>query len=244
MIVTGGSRGIGAATARLAACRDWDVVVGYHTGRAEAEGVVTDCTATGRRATAVQVDVSDEASVCRLFDAAAAELGQVTGLVNNAGAVWSQQRVEDVSAQRLEQVFAVNLLGPFLCAREAVRVMAPRHGGRGGAIVNISSTAGRLGAPEEWVDYAAAKAGVDTMTMGLAKEVVADGIRVNACRAGLADTDFHARAGEPARAQRMGASIPMGRAGQPEEFAAAILWLLSVDASYVTGISLDVSGGR
>lgn len=243
VIVTGGSRGIGAATARLAARRGWDAVVGYLSGKVEADSVVADCRAAGRRAVAVRVDVSDDGDVRRLFEQAA-ELGRVTGLVNNAGAVAGQQRVEDMPAERVERVLAVNLLGPILCAREAVRRMSPRHGGNGGAIVNVSSRAGVLGAPEEWVDYAAAKAGVDTLTVGLGKEVAADGIRVNSVRAGLADTGFHGSAGEPGRAARMAPGIPMGRPGAPDEFAAAIVWLLSAEASYVTGATLDVAGGR
>jgi NAD(P)-dependent dehydrogenase (short-subunit alcohol dehydrogenase family) len=244
LIVTGASRGIGAATARLAAQRGWDVAVGFLSGKAEADSVVADCRAAGRRAIAVRADVTDEADVRRLFDRTAAELGPVTGLVNNAGAVASQQRVEDLTADRVRTVLAVNLLGPILCAGEAVRHMSPRHGGSGGAIVNVSSRAGVLGAPGEWVDYAAAKAGIDTLTVGLSKEVAADGIRVNSVRAGLADTGFHQRAGEPGRVHRMAPGIPMGRAGTPEEFAAAIVWLLSAEASYVTGAALDVAGGR
>lgn len=244
MVVTGASRGIGAATARLAASRGWDVTVAYRRQAAEAATVVTECETAGRRAIAVQADVGCERDVLRLFDTTTAELGPVTGLVNNAGAVESRQRVEDVSLDRLQRVVAVNLVGPFLCAREAVRRMSPRHGGTGGAIVNISSIAATLGAPEEWVDYAAAKAGVDTLTVGLAKEVATDGIRVNSVRAGLADTGFHALAGEPGRVERMAPTIPMGRAGAPEEFAAAVVWLLSDEASYVTGATLDVGGGR
>lgn len=244
VIVTGASRGIGAATARLAARRGWDVVVGYRAAEADADAVVADCRAAGRNAIGVRADVADEDDVRRLFDRADAELGPVTGLVNNAGAVASQQRVEDMTAERVRTVLAVNLLGPILCAGEAVRRMSPRHGGRGGAIVNVSSRAGVLGAPEEWVDYAAAKAGVDTLTVGLSKEVATEGIRVNSVRAGLADTGFHERAGEPGRAARMAPTIPMGRAGTPEEFAAAIVWLLSAEASYVTGAALDVAGGR
>lgn len=244
VIVTGGSRGIGAATAVLAAERGWDVAVGFRARRADADAVVAACERHGRRAFAVQADVSAEADVVRMFEETTAKLGTVTGLVNNAGAVSSRQPVEDLTVERLTEVFQVNLLGPFLCAREAVRRMAPRHGGAGGAIVNVSSRAADLGAPGEWVDYAAAKAGVDTLTVGLAKEVVDDGIRVNEVRAGLADTEFHAYAGEPGRAERMAPGIPMKRAGRPEEFAAAIVWLLSSEASYVTGASLDVSGGR
>lgn len=244
VIVTGASRGIGAATARLAARRGWDVAVGYRSGKAEADTVVADCRAAGREAMAVRVDVADEDDVRRLFDEASTGLGPVTGLVNNAGAVASQQRVEDMTAERVRTVLGVNLLGPILCAGEAVRRMSPRHGGSGGAIVNVSSRAGVLGAPGEWVDYAAAKAGVDTLTVGLSREVAGEGIRVNSVRAGLADTDFHQRAGEPGRVARMAPTIPMGRAGAPEEFAAAIVWLLSAEASYVTGATLDVGGGR
>lgn len=242
--MTGASRGIGAATARLAARRGWDVAVGYRERRAVADEVASDCTAAGQRALAVGVDVGTEADVCRMFDTVTAQLGPVGALVNNAGWVPCQQRVDEMSAERIEGVLAANLTGAFLCAREAVRRMSRRHGGDGGGIVNVSSKAAVLSSPGEWVDYAAAKAGMDTMTVGLAKEVADEGVRVNSVRAGLVDTDFHASAGEPGRVERMSPGVPMRRAGTPEEIAAAIIWLLSDEASYVTGAFLDVSGGR
>lgn len=242
-MVTGGSRGIGAATCRLAAARGWDVAVGYHSERDAAEAVVDECRAGGAQALSVQLDIAEEAGVARLF-AEASRLGPVTGLVSNAGSVPSRQRIEDVTSERIDHVLAVNLRGALLCAREAVRRMAPRNGGMGGAIVHVTSRAAVLGGVGEWVDYAAAKAGMDTLTVGLAQEVIDDGIRVNAVRPGLVDTDFHARAGEAGRVDRISPSIPIGRAGRPPEVAAAIVWLLSDEASYVTGAVLDVSGGR
>lgn len=244
VIVTGGSRGIGAATALLAAQRGWAVGVGYRDDGDAATAVVAACKAAGAAAAAVQGDVADEADVVRLFDTVGSELGPVTGLVNNAGVVVGQGRVDELSTDRLRQVLAVNVFGAFLCAREAVRRMSTRHGGAGGCIVNVSSRAAVLGSPTEYVDYAASKAAVDTLTVGLAKEVAAEGIRVNAVRPGLIRTEIHARAGDPGRLDRIGSTVPMGRAGEPAEVAAAIVWLLSAEASYVTGTFIDVSGGR
>jgi NAD(P)-dependent dehydrogenase (short-subunit alcohol dehydrogenase family) len=244
LIVTGGSRGIGAATARLAVGRGWDVCVGYRADAAAAAEVVRSCEARGGRALAVQADVAIEADVVRLFEAADAELGPVRGLVNNAGIVDLQARVEDMSGERIQRMLAVNVVGSFLCAREAVRRMSTARRGAGGAIVNMSSRAAVLGAPGEYVDYAAAKAAVDALTVGLAREVAANGVRVNGVRAGLIDTTIHADGGEPGRVDRLAATVPMRRGGQPEEVAEAVLWLLSPAASYVTGSTLDVAGGR
>ena len=243
MIITGGSRGIGAATARLASLRGYHVCVGYRERTDAAAGVVADCEAAGVGAVAVQMDVSSEPDVLRLFTTAA-ELGPLRGLVNNAAIVDRQARVEDLDAARIERMFAVNVLGSFLCAREAVRRMSTARGGAGGAIVNVSSRAAVWGSPGEYVDYAASKAAVDTLTVGLAGEVATQGIRVNAVRPGLVDTDIHAAGGEPGRVHRLAATVPMRRPGQPEEIAEAIVWLLGDQASYVTGAILDVGGGR
>ena len=244
VLVTGGSRGIGAATARLAAASGHAVCVSYAARSQAAESVVREIADAGGRAMAVQADVAREVDVTRLFDRCADELGVPTGLVNNAGSLERQMRLDEMDAARLTRTFAVNAIGSFLCAREAVRRMSTRHGGSGGAIVNVSSAAARLGSPNAYIDYAAAKGAVDTLTIGLAQEVAGEGIRVNAVRPGLIYTELHASGGEPGRVERLRDSIPMGRGGQPEEVAAAILWLLSEAASYVTGSILDVTGGK
>ncbi|MGH8869675.1 MAG: SDR family oxidoreductase [Actinomycetes bacterium] len=244
VVVTGGGRGIGAATARLAAERGYAVCVGYARHAEAAREVVADCQAAGGQACAVPGDVAVESDVVRLFTEAEQRLGPVTALVNNAGVVDRQARVSEMSAARLERMFAVNVTGAFLCAREAVRRMSPGAGGSGGAIVNVSSRAAVLGSPAEYVDYAASKAAVDTMTVGLAREVATEGIRVNAVRPGLIETDIHASGGQPGRLDRLAPSVPMKRSGTPEEVARTILWLLSDEASYVTGALLDVGGGR
>ncbi|MDH3683381.1 MAG: SDR family oxidoreductase [Acidimicrobiia bacterium] len=244
LVITGGSRGIGAATALLAADHGYDVCVNYRSNAAAADDVVQACLDRGRRALAVAGDVSQEADVVALFDRAAAELGPVAGLVNNAGIIQPQARLDTYSAKRLDDVVAVNVVGAFLCAREAVRRLSTRHGGSGGAIVNVSSAASYLGSPNEFIDYAATKGALDTMTIGLAKEVATEGIRVNGVRPGLIDTDIHAAAGEPERVARLSVGVPMERGGTADEVAEAIVWLLSDASSYVTGSLLNVSGGR
>lgn len=243
VIITGGSRGIGAATARLAAQRGYDICLTYHSRADEAAAVVAEIEQLGRKGLAVRVDVAEEADVLRLFDTVDDAFGRPDALVNNAGILELQQRVEAMSADRLARVFAVNVTGAFLCAREAIRRMSNRRGGRGGAIVNVSSSAARLGAPNEYVDYAASKGAIDTFTVGLAKEVVGEGIRVNAVRPGPVHTEIHASGGEPNRIERVKKAIPMGRGGEPEEVAQAILWLLSEEASYSAGAFIEVSGG-
>ena len=244
VLVTGGSRGIGAATARLAAGSGYDVCIGYRDRADSGRAVVEDCERAGARAIAVPADVAEEEEVIRLFATAQDALGPITALVNNAGVLDRQSRVADLQADRIERILAVNVLGAFLCAREAVRAMSTGNGGSGGSIVNVSSRAAVLGGAGEYVDYAASKAAVDALTVGLAREVADQGIRVNSVRPGLIDTEIHASGGEPGRVQRLSESVPMRRGGTADEVAAAIVWLLSDQASYVTGSVIDVSGGR
>jgi NAD(P)-dependent dehydrogenase (short-subunit alcohol dehydrogenase family) len=244
LLITGGSRGIGAATALLAAQRGYAVAVNYTSNSLAADEVVRTIRAGGGTAMAVQADVGDEAQVLAMFEKVDAKLGRLTALVNNAGVVDVQARVEQMSVARLERMFRVNVIGSFICAREAVRRMSTRHGGSGGAIVNISSGAARLGSPDQYVDYAASKGAIDTFTIGLAKEVANEGIRVNAVRPGLIDTEIHASGGMPDRAFDLAPTVPMQRTGSAEEIAGAILWLLSAEASYTTMALLDVTGGR
>jgi NAD(P)-dependent dehydrogenase (short-subunit alcohol dehydrogenase family) len=244
LLITGSSRGIGAATARLAAARGYSVCLNYRENRAAAEAVIRDVEAHGVRAVAVRADVSDEADVVRLFEACDRELGRLDALVNNAGVLETQMRVESMDGERLQRVFATNVVGSFLCAREAVRRMSTKHGGRGGNIVNVSSGASRLGSPNEYVDYAASKGAIDTLTIGLAREVAEEGIRVNAVRPGFIYTDIHASGGEPNRVERVKSIVPMKRGGTADEVARAILWLLCDEASYTTGAFIDVTGGK
>jgi NAD(P)-dependent dehydrogenase (short-subunit alcohol dehydrogenase family) len=244
LLVTGGGRGIGAATALLAAKRGYAVAVNYASNSLAADEVVRAIRAGGGTAMAVQADVGDEAQVLAMFEKVDAKFGRLTALVNNAGVVDMQARVDEMSVARLERMFRINVIGSFVCAREAVRRMSTRHGGEGGAIVNISSGASRLGSPGQYVDYAASKAAIDTLTIGLAKEVADEGIRVNAVRPGLIDTDIHASGGMPERAFDLAPSVPMKRTGTADEVAGAILWLLSAEASYTTMAILDVTGGR
>jgi NAD(P)-dependent dehydrogenase (short-subunit alcohol dehydrogenase family) len=244
MIVTGGSRGIGAATALLAAKQGYAVCVNYVSNRAAAEEVVSKITAAGGRAISVAGDVAIEADVVRMFESVDKELGTVTALVNNAGILDHGIRVEEMTAGRINRVLITNITGSMICAREAVRRMSTTHGGKGGAIVNLSSMAAKLGGPFEFVDYAASKGAIDAFTIGLAKEVAAEGIRVNAVRPGLIYTDIHASGGTLDRVDRLKDGVPMKRGGTPEEVANAILWLASDEASYATGTFIDISGGR
>ena len=244
IVITGGSRGIGAATAYLAAERGYAVCVNYRQNHGAANAVVETIRQKGGRGVAIAANIAIESDVIALFEAVDNQLGPITALVNNAGILEQQMRVENLDAARLNRVFAANVTGSFLCAREAVKRMSTQHGGLGGAIVNISSVAARLGAPGEYVDYAASKAAIDAMTIGLAKEVAAEGIRVNAVRPGFIYTDIHAGGGEPNRVDRVKAILPIKRGGQPMEVAQAILWLLSSEASYTTGTFIEVAGGR
>ena len=244
MLITGASRGIGAATARLAAQRGYALGINYRQQREAAEALVREIEDAGGRALALGADVGDETQVLRMFESLDRAFGRLDVLVNNAGMLERQMRLEDMDAARLDRVLRANVVGSFLCAREAIKRMSTRHGGQGGAIVNLSSIAARLGAPNEYIDYAAAKGAIDSMTLGLARELAADGIRVNAVRPGVIHTEIHASGGEPDRVERVRQSVPMGRGGEAEEVANAILWLASEEASYTSGALLDVAGGR
>ena len=244
LIITGASRGIGAATARIAGRSGYVVCVNYLKNKAAAKQIVEEIKADGGRALAVGANISREDEVVKLFRTVDDKLGKISALVNNAGILETQMRIEDMNAARLNRVFLTNITGSFLCAREAVKRMSTKNGGKGGAIVNVSSAAARLGSAGEYVDYAASKGAVDTFTRGLAQEVAGEGIRVNAVRPGVIDTDIHASGGEPGRVERVKASIPMKRGGSAEEVAKAIMWLLSSESSYTTGSLLEVSGGR
>jgi NAD(P)-dependent dehydrogenase (short-subunit alcohol dehydrogenase family) len=244
LLVTGGSRGIGAATALLAAEQGWTVAVNYTANSLAADEVVRQIRSQGGKAISVQADVADEAQVLRMFEHIDAKLGRLSGLVNNAGVVDVSARVDEMSVARFKRMFDINVIGSLVCAREAVRRMSTRHGGEGGSIVNVSSAAARLGSPGQYVDYAAAKGAIDAFTLGLAKEVAAEGIRVNAVRPGLIETEIHASGGLPNRVKDLQHLVPMQRGGSAEEVAQSIVWLLSDAASYTTMSLLDVSGGR
>ena len=244
LLVTGGSRGIGAATARLAAARGWTVAVNYARDAAAAQAVVDEIQRAGGQALAVQADVADEAQVLAMFQRIDTEMPRLGGLVNNAGVVDLQARVDEMSVARLQRMFAINVIGSMVCAREAVRRLSTRHGGPGGVIVNLSSVAAKLGSPGLYVDYAASKGAIDTFTIGLAREVATEGVRVNGVRPGIVDTEIHASGGQADRAQKSLAMIPMARVGRADEIAKAIVWLLSEEASYATGTIIDISGGR
>jgi NAD(P)-dependent dehydrogenase (short-subunit alcohol dehydrogenase family) len=244
LLVTGGSRGIGAATALLAAQSGWSVAVNYTANSLAADEVVRQIRASGGQAMSVQADVADEAQVLRMFEHIDAKFGRLTGLVNNAGVVDVMARVDEMSVARWKRMFDINVIGSLICAREAVRRMSTRHSGQGGSIVNISSAASRLGSPGQYVDYAAAKGAIDAFTIGLAKEVAAEGIRVNAVRPGLIETEIHASGGLPNRVKDLQHLVPVGRGGTAEEVAQGIVWLLSDAASYTTMSFLDISGGR
>ncbi len=244
LFITGASRGIGAATALRAAALGWDLALNYTRDEAAAQAVAAQVRALGRRALVLRGDVGVESDVLAMFAAIDAEFGALHGLVNNAGVVDVASRVEAMSVERLSRMFNINVMGSIVCAREAVKRMSTRHGGTGGVIVNLSSAAARLGAPGQYVDYAAAKGAIDTFTLGLAREVATEGIRVNAVRPGIIETDIHASGGQPERAAQMAPSVPMQRAGSADEVAQAIVWLLSDASSYTTGTVIDVTGGR
>jgi len=244
LLVTGASRGIGAATALLAARQGWAVAVNYSQNATAAETIVQQIKTEGGQAVSIQADVGDEAQIKHLFTQVDAQLGRLTGFVNNAGVLDVAVRVDELSWERLERMMRINVIGAMFCAREAILRMSTKHGGKGGSIVNLSSVAARVGAPGQYVDYAASKGAIDTFNLGLAKEVAAEGIRVNAVRPGIIDTDIHASGGIPDRAKTMAPMIPMLRPGSADEVAQTIVWLLSDSASYVTGANLDVTGGR
>jgi NAD(P)-dependent dehydrogenase (short-subunit alcohol dehydrogenase family) len=244
LLVTGASRGIGAETARLAAQLDYAVCINYHHSESEAQALLDELLASGQKAIAVQADIADESDVKQLFETIDKRLGSLTALVNNAGILEQQSNFEDISLGRLQRVFRTNVEGSFLCAQQAIRRMSTKHGGGGGSIVNLSSRAAPLGSPHEYIDYAASKGAIDTMTIGLSKELGDQGIRVNAVRPGLIYTDMHASGGEAGRVDRLKTGVPMQRGGQPLEVARAIMWLVSEEASYTTGSFIEVSGGR
>ncbi|WP_432377199.1 SDR family oxidoreductase [Agrobacterium rosae] len=244
ILITGGGRGVGAATARLAAAQGYDVAISYVSNESAALAVAVDVEAAGRQALAVRADSADPEQVVQLFEAIDQAFGRIDVLVNNAAIIARQSRLEEIGFERMQRMFAVNAIGPFLCAQQAVKRMSFRHGGHGGSVINISSASARLGSANEYVDYAASKGALETFTIGLAKEVAREGIRVNCIRPGHIYTEMHASGGEPGRVDRVKDTIPMGRGGQPEEVARAILWLASTDASFTTGTFLDVTGGK
>ncbi|CEG08540.1 Glucose 1-dehydrogenase 1 [Afipia felis] len=244
ILITGGGRGVGAATARLAAAQGYDVAISFISNESAALAVVHDVEAVGRRALAVRADSADPKQIAQLFAAIDQKFGRLDVLVNNAAIIAKQSRLEDLEFERMQRIFAVNAIGPILCAQQAAKRMSHRHNGRGGVIVNISSAAARLGSPNEYIDYAASKGALETFTTGFAKEVAREGIRVNCIRPGHIYTEMHASGGEPNRVDRVKDTIPLGRGGQPEEVAKAILWLASSEASFITGTFLDVTGGK
>ena len=244
ILITGGGRGVGAATARLAAERGYDVAISFASNEAAARAVADDVRAAGRKALAVQADSADPGQVVRLFSAIDQEFGRLDVLVNNAAIIAKQSRLEDIGYERMQRIFAVNAIGPMLCAQQAAKRMSRRHGGRGGVVINISSAAARLGSPDEYVDYAASKGALETFSIGFAKEVAREGVRVACVRPGHIYTEMHADGGEPGRVDRIKDTIPMGRGGRPEEVARAILWLASDEASFITNTFLDVTGGK
>ncbi|GBD50466.1 SDR family oxidoreductase [Methylopila sp. Yamaguchi] len=244
ILITGGGRGVGAATARLAAARGYDVAISYLSNEAAALAVAADVEAAGRRALAVRADSADPAQVVQLFAAIDGTFGRIDVLVNNAAIIARQSRLEDLAFARIQRIFAVNAIGPILCAQQAARRMSYRHGGPGGVVINVSSASAKLGSPNEYVDYAASKGALETFSTGFAKEVAREGIRVACVRPGHIYTDMHADGGEPGRVDRLKDSIPMGRGGEPEEVAQAILWLAGPEASFVTNTTLDVTGGK